>query len=406
VDRLLVVDDDPNVLAGICRGAGRHFEIEIFASGETAIRRVMEGARYDAIVSDQMMAGMDGVTFLERVREISASTPRILLTGHADQGVMLDAINRASVSAFLKKPVPASKLIAALRKAIDDARSSQAAPASLTDRQGSLAAELARADLDGQFRLVFQPRICGGTGALVSSEALLRWNHPRLGLVSPLEFIPVAEASGQIDALTMWVLRQAARAQGFLARGGLNIPVSVNVSVSTLESPRFADRVLEILAAAGMPPGRLELEITESTRLRKTETVRGTVTAMRDAGIRIALDDFGTGYSFFETLRWLDIDCLKVDRSFVGNLSNSGKNQKIVSSIVDLADSLNLTVIAEGVETPEQVALLHGLGVKQLQGYFFARPMPVEDLLRIGLPVRDHRAARGFGHAAGETGRA
>jgi EAL domain-containing protein (putative c-di-GMP-specific phosphodiesterase class I) len=124
------------------------------------------------------------------------------------------------------------------------------------------------------------------------------------------------------------------------------------------------------------------------------------VAGLREMGTRFALDDFGAGYSFFETLRWLDIDSLKVDRSFVMTLAGHGKNEKIVASIVDLADSLHLTVIAEGVETREQVDLLRGLGVRQLQGFFFAAPMPPDELLRAGLARRDHRRARSFGDAA------
>ena len=401
MDRLLIVDDDPNLVAGLHRVAGRDFEIEAVISGEAAVSRLLGGARFDAIVSDMMMTGMDGIVFLERAREIAAATPRIMLTGHADRTVLLDAINRAHVAAFLHKPAPAAELIAAIRQAIADARAGRVAPAStLTRRQDWIAAELARADFDAQFHVLFQPRICAATGAMVSSEVLLRWTHPARGPISPLEFIPVAEATGGIDDVTAWVLRQAARGWRMLAEGGLDLSVSVNAPISTISSPRFVDMVAGILSQEGMPANRLEIEITESNRLEKADTVREVVAGLREMGTRFALDDFGTGYSFFETLRWLDIDSLKVDRSFVMTLAGHGKNEKIVASIVDLADSLHLTVIAEGVETREQVDLLRGLGVRQLQGFFFAAPMPPDELLRAGLARRDHRRARSFGDAA------
>lgn len=393
MDRVLVVDDDPNVLAGIQRVAGRHFEIEGLTSGEAAVRLLERGERYAAIVSDLRMTGIDGIAFLERARELSRWTPRIMLTGHADQTVLMDAINRASVAGFLKKPVPVAEFIAAVQKAIADAGAAReaAAPDSPTPGQAALAADLARADLDSEFHLLFQPRISTATGAVVSAEGLLRWTHPQRGSISPLEFIPVAESTGQIDRLTAWVLRQTARGWRMLDRGGIDISISVNVSLSTIANPAFAGLVATILAEEGMPANRLEIEITESHRLEKTEQVRLVVAALRKRGVRVALDDFGTGYSFFETLKWLDIDSLKVDRSFVMHLASSSKNQKIVCAIVDLAESLNLTLIAEGVETREQAEMLHGLGVMQLQGFLFARPQVPAQLVVEAQAQRDRR---------------
>jgi EAL domain-containing protein (putative c-di-GMP-specific phosphodiesterase class I) len=274
-----------------------------------------------------------------------------------------------------------------------------------TRGQELIAADLATADLDAEFRLLFQPRISTATGAVVSAEGLLRWTHPRRGAISPLDFIPVAEATGQIERLTAWVVRQAARGWRTMCAAGLDVPVSVNVSLPTIGSPSFVDLAVAILSEEGMPANRLEIEITESHRLTKTDQVRVVVAALRRLGVRVALDDFGTGYSFFETLRWLDIDILKVDRSFVMNLSASSKNQKIVCSIIDLADSLKLTVIAEGVETREQASLLHGLGVRQLQGFLFAKPQTLEAFVADGVVHRDHRILHRF-EAFAEAGAA
>lgn len=392
MDRVLVVDDDPNVLAGIQRIAGRHFEIEGLTSGEEAVKLLERGERFAAIVSDLRMTGIDGIAFLERARELARSIPRIMLTGHADQSVLLDAINRARVSGFLRKPAPVAEFIAALRKAIAEAGSMHERPdAVATPSEAELAADLAAADLDAEFQLLFQPRICTGTGAIVSAEGLLRWTHPRRASISPLEFIPVAEASGQIDRLTAWVLRQTARGWRLLDGAGVDISLSVNVPLSTIGSAGFVELVTATLDASDMPANRLEIEITESHRLEKTEQVHRVVSALRGQGVRVALDDFGTGYSFFETLKWIDIDILKVDRSFVMHLGSSSKNQKIVCSIVDLAGSLDLTLIAEGVETREQAEMLHGLGVTQLQGFLFAKPLPPEQLVIEALTQRDRR---------------
>ncbi|MFN9805390.1 MAG: EAL domain-containing protein [Betaproteobacteria bacterium] len=381
MSRVLVVDDEPQVLAGIRRAIGRRFEIDAVASAQDAIERIKGGERYAAILSDLAMADIDGLLFLEKARELVPSTPRIMLTGHADRTALLDAINRAGVAGFLQKPVTPTALITALERAISDSPGARSLPsANLNSRQAWIARELATVSFQHHFDVLLQPRICTQRGTLVAAEALLRWTHPQQGPISPAEFIPIAEQIGQINRITAWVLRATAGSWQRLKSAGLDIPISVNLSLSTIRSAGLFEIVCETLTCHGMPASRLEVEITESHRLESSEAVQCTLASLKALGVRTALDDFGTGYASYDTLRALDIDMLKIDRSFVAGLYRDHKNFEIVRSITDLARSLDLTVIAEGVEQPDQAMLLSELGVQQLQGYLFAAALPIDQL--------------------------
>jgi EAL domain-containing protein (putative c-di-GMP-specific phosphodiesterase class I)/CheY-like chemotaxis protein len=381
MNRVLIVDDEPQVLAGIRRAIGRHFDIDAVARADDAIERLKRGERYAAILSDLAMSDMDGLMFLEHARHLAPSTPRIMLSGHADRAALMEAINRAGVAGFLQKPVAPATLIAALTRAIADSPSLQGQPPYvLSPREAWIARELTEASFDDHFKVLFQPRICAEQGTLAAAEALLRWTHPQRGPVSPGEFIPIAERIGQIDRITAWVLRQTANAWQGLHGADVDLPISVNVSLSTIHSTGLVDVIGDALACHDMPPNRLEIEITESHRLEQSDTVCSTLASLRALGVRTALDDFGTGYASLESLRSLEIDMLKIDRSFVAGLSGDRKNHEIVRSIRDLSRSLDLTVIAEGVETVDQAKTLRTLGIQQLQGFLFAPAVTPEQL--------------------------
>ncbi|WP_082012659.1 bifunctional diguanylate cyclase/phosphodiesterase [Belnapia sp. F-4-1] len=227
---------------------------------------------------------------------------------------------------------------------------------------------------EGELVLHFQPvvRIDGG---LLGFEALLRWRHPRRGMVPPAEFIPLAEESGLIAEIDAWVLRracaEAARWQG-------PYHVAVNLSPARLEGRDLIGAVAAALAEAGLPATRLELEITEAVVLRDSQRTLDLLQQLREMGVRVALDDFGTGYSSLGYLRSFPLDKLKIDRSFVRDLGEAGTAAPILRAIASMAEALGLVTIAEGVETEAQLALLRQLGVAQVQGYLFSRPCPAE----------------------------
>jgi diguanylate cyclase (GGDEF)-like protein len=228
-----------------------------------------------------------------------------------------------------------------------------------------------------EFELYYQPTIDIGSGRVVGFEALLRWHHPERGLVPPGEFIPLAESIGLIVPLGEWVLREACAEA---ARWPGDMTVAVNLSPLQFKNANLVQTVTDALAAAGLPPRRLELEITESVLLQENENNPATLHRLRDRGVRIALDDFGTGYSSLSYLRVFPFDRIKIDGSFVKELPHNVECVSIVRAMADLARGLRMATTAEGVETPEQLEALRADGVTAAQGYLFSRPLPAGDL--------------------------
>ncbi|GAB1691415.1 putative bifunctional diguanylate cyclase/phosphodiesterase [Krasilnikovia sp. M28-CT-15] len=247
--------------------------------------------------------------------------------------------------------------------------------------QARLGAEL-RAALDaGQFQLVYQPIVALPTGSLVSVEALVRWVHPERGWVSPADFIPVAEQNGLIVELGAWILRTAcAQAADWRARLGSRAPARVNVNVSArqLAEPGFADVVSAALVDSGLPPSCLVIEVTE-TAVFEGGRAQETLHELHALGVLVALDDFGTGHSSLGLLQTVPVDVLKVDKSFVDNITMAGRHAVIATALINVSTGLGLTAVAEGVETAEQAAELHRLGYRLAQGYHFGKPVTEPD---------------------------
>ena len=245
--------------------------------------------------------------------------------------------------------------------------------------------ELRQAVLGDELLLRFQPVVDLHTGRTLGCEALLRWMHPREGELIASEFIDVAETSGLIDAVTERVLVEACMAARRLAQrlqtpGAAAPYVAVNLSPQQLSNPRVVERVDYALQRAGIHPAQLMVEITETTVLHDVQSAVTTLTLLRDRGVRVALDDFGTGYSSLLRLRELPVDCLKIDRAFVSALTHSSDDLAIVASVVNMASTLGLYAIAEGVENDEQVQQLRALGCPAAQGFFWSKAVPLTDV--------------------------
>jgi diguanylate cyclase len=226
-----------------------------------------------------------------------------------------------------------------------------------------------------EFVVYYQPQIDLQTGCIVGTEALVRWQHPDRGLISPLDFIPLAEETGLIVPLDEWVLQTACQQARIWRDAGYGLPVAVNLSGIQFNQPGLSRRVLRILEATGLEPSYLKLELTESAVVRNPETAIATLLELRSLDIELSLDDFGTGYSSFSYLQQFPFDSLKIDRSFVRNVTQDSKNAAILVAIIKLAHSLNLKVIAEGVETEAQQEFLRQHQCDMMQGYYFSRPV-------------------------------
>jgi predicted signal transduction protein with EAL and GGDEF domain len=253
-----------------------------------------------------------------------------------------------------------------------------------------LEADLRRALERGELLLYYQPIVELATGRIAGVEALLRWHHPERGLVAPAQFIPLAEETGLIVPIGRWVLHEACRqAQAWRQRYPAAPPlvVSVNLSGRQFQHPCLVDDVATALRETGLEPSCLKLEITESVAMEAGPTTVQILQALRGLGVQLAIDDFGTGYSSLAYLRRFPVNTLKIDRAFVDGLGQEEQDTAIVQSVLALARTLGLSVTAEGVEAPEQIAELRALACDEGQGYYFASPQPaeaVEALLALG----------------------
>ena len=264
-----------------------------------------------------------------------------------------------------------------------------------------LASDLRGAVERGEFTLYYQPIVATGSARIVGTEALVRWNHPRRGLVSPQEFIPLAEETGAIGDLGRWVLEtachQAIRWQG--AHQDEPPPyVSVNVAARQLRDDGLAADVERVLTSCGLPPESLVLEITETSLVSDFEAAIGTLHELKALGVKLSIDDFGTGYSSLAYLRRLPVDVVKIDRSFVRGIASAPDEWALAVAVIRLVKSLSLQTVAEGVESAAQVAHLRALGCDFAQGYYFARP---QDAAAVGALLAERAAASSPGVSAG-----
>lgn len=351
----------------VCRPLDTSADVEIARLGGDEFTALILNIQQpeEALVVAQRVLALMRQPFLLCEREIVLTTS-IGIALYGDDGI--DA------------PTLLKHADAAMYLAKDSGRdNSQFYNASLTEitlRRMALEHDLRLAVEREQFSLVYQPvfdvagdRICG-------VEALIRWNRPQHGCVSPLDFIPLAEQIGLIIPIGQWVLRTACHDAARWLRDGHALRVAVNLSPLQFKDANLVESVLEVLSHTGLPAHMLELEVTESTAMEDTAATIATLKAFADSGVQIALDDFGTGYSSLSYLTRMPLSKLKIDQSFVMGLPDDRENLVIVRAILAMASNLNLNITAEGVETLAQAELLSGLGCNLLQGYYFSKPVP------------------------------
>jgi EAL domain-containing protein (putative c-di-GMP-specific phosphodiesterase class I) len=260
--------------------------------------------------------------------------------------------------------------------------------ARVVERQ-SLEASLRAALGKDEFLLHYQPKLDLKSGEIAGVEALVRWMHPDRGLIPPLQFVPIAEECGLILAIGQWVLLEACRqARAWRDLGLPAVPMAVNVSALEFLAKDFLSGVRAVLITTGIEPNMLELELTESVLMVDAESTIDTLHALKAIGVQVAVDDFGTGYSSFSYLRRFPLDALKIDRSFVRDMTVNAGDAAIVSAMIGIGKSFKQRVIAEGVETPEQLDFLQKQDCGEGQGYYFSRPVVATqfaELLKSGM---------------------
>jgi diguanylate cyclase (GGDEF)-like protein/PAS domain S-box-containing protein len=263
----------------------------------------------------------------------------------------------------------------------------------------SIEESLRRALERQELTLHYQPKIKLRTGAVTGAEALIRWAHPTRGPVPPGQFISVAEDCGLILPIGSWALREACRQARAWADAGLPVvTMAVNVSAMEFRNDHFLENLFSVLDETRLDPKSLELEVTESVLMKRAESATSILRTVRERGVQVAIDDFGTGYSSLSYLRRFPVDALKIDQSFIRQISTAGEDTAIVTAVIAMAQSLKLRVVAEGVETQEELAFLRAHQCDEAQGYYFSRPLPAQEfakLLEIGMqapPVAVHRS--------------
>jgi len=360
---VLRVGDSPDVARGktlerdVCRQGGDEFIVLL-----NGVSTEEQAARAATRVIEQLA---QPITIASHEVFVSASIGIVLFPRDGDD---LDALLRNADIAMYHAKSEGRNRFAFYHESMRQA----------TARRLSLEHELRRAIESEQFELHYQPQIDMQTGAIVGMEALIRWNHPTLGMLWPQHFIGVAEEAGLIMAIWEWVFVTALIQHNVWREEGLPpVPIGVNLSSVQFADPALAARVKEIAQVIGVPFEHIELELTESALVKDWDTAVATLHALRATGIRIAIDDFGTGYSSLSYLRRLPFDKLKLDHTFTADATESEHGAAIARAIVAMAQTLGLTVVAEGVETQQQIETLSEMGCTTMQGYLLSRPLPV-----------------------------
>lgn len=373
-NRLLVIDDEPDIAEFIAEVAtAMGYEVECRASGDGFVGAV-ESLKPSLVILDLNLPGHDGVELLRQLADV-ASAPQILLMSGMDRKVMsytheLGAHHGLKMLGILPKPVLLEDLEARLASAL--------IPVARVDAQA-----LERGLANNELTPFFQPKASlaeSGAWQITGVEALVRWQHPDLGLVMPEDFIPLAEQTGLIDPLTETVIAQSLR-QVKLWRGRrLKLSCAVNLSPGLVADIELPDRIAEKLELYDLDGSALNLELTESATLVNPTRTMDVLTRLRVKGVGLSLDDFGTGFSSLTQLYQMPFDELKIDKSVVMDIPHSREANTMVGSLIDLAHNLGLSVCAEGVETRAALDLLAALGCDDCQGYYISRPLPARDI--------------------------
>ena len=397
--KILVIEDDELIRETLLQLLESHsYRVIVAQNGRVGVQMALSEIP-DLILCDVQMPEQDGYEVLRTLRQnsLAATIPFIFLTA---QGGKTDFRRGMELGAddYLTKPFTKAELLGAIASRLSKRQTItqpltvalQQAEARLKDLANdstitnavspeklALEALLRRALAQGEFQVYYQPQVDIATGQIIGAEALVRWQNPDRGIISPAEFIPLAEETGLIIPIGEWVLLSAcAQTASWLAAGFSPFKISVNLSARQLSDPELKARIVQILETTGLDPANLELEMTESAVVENATVAGTTLNELKALGIRIAVDDFGTGYATLGYLKQFAFDSLKIDQIFVRKANEDAQNAAITTAVILLGHSLNMTVIAEGVETEAELAFLRDQQCDIMQGYLFSRPEP------------------------------
>jgi diguanylate cyclase (GGDEF)-like protein len=347
-----------------------------FGSDEFALLRTQINGTKDVI---------ETIGSLSQVLKFSFDLPGHELFATASVGVSLFPLDGEDCQTLLKNAGAA--LYKAKRSGGANYQFFTADMHELATKRLELESNLRKAIQNEEFTVHYQPRVSVDSLTITGVEALVRWQHPQLGLISPSEFIPLAEDAGLIVPIGEWVLRTACmQGQRWRDQGVAPIQIAVNISARQFHDQDFSQTVIRILEETGLSPKYLELEVTESSIIQDERFAAGMLSRLKSMGINILIDDFGTGFSSLASLKRLPIDALKIDKSFVREATSDPDDAALVMAIITLAHNLRLKVVAEGVETEDQLRFLQLLRCDEIQGYFFSKPLPAERLAAVFEP--------------------
>jgi len=362
--------------------------VQAFSRATLFFEQVTEFEDDSILVLDLNMPDMDGIEVIRRLSTMAAAPSLILMSGH-DSGVLhaAEKLGRArnlDILAYIGKPINLEKFKNLLTSTVSDIQEQPLRQLSETEPTFE---ELQWAISHEQLVLHYQPQIHMLTGKIIGVEALIRWQHPELGLIYPDRFIPLAEDKGMIGGITRWVIEQAVKQKQQWREQGLDILVSVNISAVDITSLTLPEHLAELLADNRLDPTMLMLEVTESALMSELVTSLDILTRLRLKGVGLSIDDFGTGYSSLSQLHRVPFTEMKIDRSFVANITNDDEAKAIVKTCIILGHELHMQVVAEGVETEEQAEILKSLACDVAQGYFYSKPVIADEISESHLSV-------------------
>lgn len=389
--KILVIEDEQVIRENILKLLkAEGFDVTGAENGAQGLNAAVSNVP-DVIICDVMMPELDGYGVLVALRSnpVTATVPFVFLTGKAERSEMRQGMELGADD-YLTKPFSKAELVGAIssrlkkQEAVAEQYHNLRSPSNefiqdTAHKLQQIKTSLCNALEREEFQVYYQPQVNVQTGKIMSAEALVRWLHPEKGLISPAEFIPAAEETGFIVQLGEWVLQTACKQMQVWQNAGFPLRIAVNLSPRQFHQPELSSRVAQILAETGLEASSLELELTESLMVEDAESAIATLQHLKNLGVCISLDDFGTGYSSLSYLTQYPFDTLKIDRCFISKITDGCTNAAIVKAIIEMAHSLCLEVIAEGVETEAEKDFLWRYKCDIMQGYLFSPPLAAAD---------------------------